>query len=145
MTSSCVRRQLSGKILGQAVCGCFGLVLLAAGCNQAPPPPDLKAAEDAVRAADAAQLKAAQAMDAAGTVAFYSDDATVMPPNMPLASDRASIQKMWAGMMAPGMQLNWTPSKVEVAASGDLAYDQGRIPTADRARTASRRTTTANT
>jgi uncharacterized protein (TIGR02246 family) len=99
--------------------------MLVAGCNQAPPPVDLKAAEDAVRALDAAQLKAAQALDVAGVVAAYSADATVMPPNTPMLSDPASIQKAWAGMLVPGTQVTWTPSKVEVAASGDMAYDQG--------------------
>jgi ketosteroid isomerase-like protein len=28
-------------------------------------------------------------------------------------------------MLVPGTQISWAPSKVEVAASGDLAYDQG--------------------
>ena len=125
MTTSCARRQLSGKILGQAVFGCLGLVMLASGCNQAPPPVDLKAAEDAVRAGDAAQMKAAQALDAAGVVAGYSADATVMPPNTPAVSDPASIQKQWAAMLVPGTQVTWAPSKVEVAASGDMAYVQG--------------------
>lgn len=125
MTISCARRQLSGKILGQAVFGCLGFVVLAAGCNQAPPPVDLKAAEDAVRAVDAAQLKAAQALDVAGVVAGYSADATLLPPNMPAASDPASIQKAWAGMLVPGTQVTWAPSKVDVAASGDMASDQG--------------------
>jgi ketosteroid isomerase-like protein len=125
MTTSCARRQLSGKTLGQAVFGCFALVVLAAGCNQAPPPVDLKAAEDAVRAGDAAQLKAAQALDATTVVSFYSADATLMPPNEPSSSDPASILKAWQGMLVPGTQVTWAPSKVEVAASGDLAYDQG--------------------
>ncbi len=124
MTTSCARRQLSGKTLGQAVFGCFALVVLAAGCNQAPPL-DLKAAEDAIRAGAAAQLKAAQALDASSVVTAYSADATLMPPNEPSASDPASILKAWQGMLVPGTQVNWSSSKIEVAASGDIAYDQG--------------------
>jgi len=125
MTTSCARRQLSGKILGQAVLGCLGFVVLALGCNQAPPPVDLKAAEDAVRAVDAAQMKAAQALDAAGVAAAYSDDVTVMCPNQPLLVGKDAAQKQWATMLVPGTQVTWAPSKVEVAASGDMAYVQG--------------------
>src|ERR1035441_5590756 len=125
MTTSCARRQLSGKILGHAVFGCLGFVVLALGCNQAPPPVDLKAAEDAVRAVDAAQMKAAQALDAAGVAAAYSDDVTVMCPNQPLLVGKDAAQKQWATMLVPGTQVTWAPSKVEVAASGDMAYVQG--------------------
>ena len=125
MTTSCARRQLSGKILGQAVLGCLGLVVLALGCNQAPPPVDLKAAEDAVRAVDAAQMKAAQALDAAGVAAGYTDDVTVLCPNQPLVAGKDAAQKQWATMLVPGTQVTWAPNKVEVAASGDMAYVQG--------------------
>jgi uncharacterized protein (TIGR02246 family) len=86
---------------------------------------DLKAAEDAVRAVDAAQMKAAQALDAAGVAAAYSDDVTVMCPNQPLLVGKDAAQKQWATMLVPGTQVTWAPSKVEVAASGDMAYVQG--------------------
>lgn len=125
MTTGCARRQLSGKMLGQAVCGCFAGLMLVAGCNQAPPPVDTAAAVQAVKDADAAQLKAAQALNAAGVAAYYSDDVTVLCPNQPLVSGKADAQKAWAAMLVPGTQISWAPSKVEVAASGDLAYDQG--------------------
>jgi len=124
MNAGCARRHLSGKRSGQAVCGCC-VLLLAAGCSSAPPPVDTKAAEDAVRAADQAQLKAAQALDVGGVVAAYSDDAVVLPPNAPMATDKASIQKQWASMLVPGAQPTWAPVKVEAAASGDVVYDYG--------------------
>jgi ketosteroid isomerase-like protein len=124
MNTGCARRQLSGKLLGRAACGCF-VLLLAAGCNQAPAPVDTKAAEDAVRAADAAQLKAAQALDVAGVVAEYSDDAVVLPPNAPVATDKASITKQWTSMLVPGAQATWAPTKVESSASGEMVYTQG--------------------
>ncbi len=124
MTTGCARRQLSGLGLDVVLCGCFAGLMLVAGCNQAPPV-DTAAAVQAVKDGDAAQLKAAQALDVAGVVAGYSADATVMPPNTPAVSDAAAIQKAWAAMLVPGTQVTWAPSKVEVAASGDIAYDQG--------------------
>jgi ketosteroid isomerase-like protein len=123
MTTGCERRQLSG--LGLFFCGGFTGLVLVAGCNSAPPPVDTKAAVQAVKDADAAALKAAQALDANGTVSYYSDDATVMPPNVPAITDRASAQKAWAAMLVPGAKVSWAANKVESAASGDIVYDQG--------------------
>jgi uncharacterized protein (TIGR02246 family) len=125
MITGCERRQLSGPGLRAVVFGCFAGAMLIAGCNQAPPPVDTKAAEDAVRAVDAAQLKAAQALDAAGVAAWYTDDVAVLCPNQPLVMGKADAQKAWAAMLGPGSQVTWGPSKVEVAASGDMAYVQG--------------------
>ncbi len=123
MTTSCVRRQLSG--LSLSMCGCFAGLMLVAGCNQAPPPVDTKAAEDAVRAADAAWSKAAGAMDVAGTGSYYADDAVVLPPNMPIVNGKAAAQQQWAAMLVPGNSVSWTASTVTSAASGDLVYVQG--------------------
>ena len=123
MITGCVRRQLSG--LGLVLCGCFAGMVLVAGCNSAPPPVNTKAAEDAVRAADAAWSKAAGAMDVAAVASYYTDDATVLPPNMPIVSGQAEAQKAWAAILVPGNSVSWIANKVVSAASGDLVYDQG--------------------
>jgi ketosteroid isomerase-like protein len=125
VTIGCEGRQLSGKILGRAICLSFAGLMLVAGCNSAPPPVDRQAAEDAVRAADGEALKAAQALDAAGTASYYTEDAMVMPPNAPGASGRVAAQKAWAAMLVPGTEISWLPNKVEAAASGEMVYDQG--------------------
>ena len=124
MTTGCARRQLSGKKLGQVVFGCYAGLMLV-GCNQSPTPVDTAAAVQAIKDVDAAQLKAAQAMDAAGVAAGYSDDVTVLCPNKPMVTGKADAQKAWADMLVPGTQIQWGPSKVEVSASGDMGYDQG--------------------
>jgi ketosteroid isomerase-like protein len=125
MMNSRVRRQLSRGILGHAVVGCALLMLLAAGCNTAPPAADTKAAEDAVRAADAAWSKAAAAQDAAAVGSYYADDATVLPPNAPLITGKDAAQKSWAAMLVPGNSVSWTTEKVSSSTSGDMAYTQG--------------------
>lgn len=133
MKTGCERRQPSRKELSlcsktqfhRAACGCFALVALAAGCKEAPPPVDTQGAVDAAMVADSAALKAAQALDVSGFVAYYADDAMVMPPNQPAVSTPSSIRKVWTAMLAPGTQISWTPNKVEPAASGDLVYEQG--------------------
>lgn len=60
------------------------------------------------------------------TVAFYAEDASMMPYNGPIATGTKAIRAGWQGLMAtPGFGLSFGPTKVEVAKSGDLAYDMG--------------------
>ena len=122
MSMGCERRQLSRLVL----CGCAVGMALVAGCSKAPPPPvDTRTVEEVVLSADGASMKAAQALDVDGTIASYSDDAMVMPPNQPPVTGMQRIRDLWAGMLAPGTKVSWTPNKVESAASGDLVYVQG--------------------
>src|SRR6185295_1136760 len=85
------------------------------------------------RAADAAAIRTldeqwsatAARNDLEGTVAFYSDDAVLLPPNAPIATDRKSIRESWAGLLGPNSAVSWKVSKVEVAKSGELGYLYG--------------------
>ena len=130
MTNGCERRQLSGLAsrlgLGGMVCGCVAGLILVAGCNQAPAPVDTKAAEDAVRAADAAALKAAQALDAATSTSYLTDDTAVMPPNVPVVSgEGGGTDDMGGDAGAGNPDVAGLRLKVQSAASGDMVYDQG--------------------
>ncbi len=59
-------------------------------------------------------------------MAFYSNDAVVLPPNEKLAANRDGIRKSVAGLLGlPGLKISWRPAKIEVAASGDLGYLYG--------------------
>ena len=85
------------------------------------------------RAADASAIQAldeqwsatAAKNDLDGTVAFYADDAVLLPPNAPIAADRKSIRESWSGVLGPNTALSWKVSKVEVAKSGELGYLYG--------------------
>jgi len=72
----------------------FGLalsVIFCLGCGRSAPdtrPDD----ERAIRAADAATLKAAQAKDIDGVTANYADDASWLPPNAPIVTGKAAIR-----------------------------------------------------
>jgi ketosteroid isomerase-like protein len=105
----------------------FSLVLLmfTAACNQTPP--DTRAADEAaIRQTDADWAKTANSRNVDATVAFYSDDATVLPPNAPVANDKRTIRDMWAALLGPDLvSISWQPTKVEVAKSGDLGYLTG--------------------
>jgi ketosteroid isomerase-like protein len=103
-------------------------VLLAFGCNSTPQPPASTQAADeaAVRQTDANWSKAAQSKKVDDWVAFYSDDAVILPPNDKKATGKDDVRRYIGQLlMLPGLNLSWEPSKVEVARSGDLAYTQG--------------------
>jgi ketosteroid isomerase-like protein len=108
----------------------FGLscALLFLGCDSTVKQPGSTRAADesAVRQTDENWSKAAQSKKVDDWVAFYSDDAVLLPPNDKKASGKESNRKVIADLLAlPGLALSWEPAKVEVAQSGDLAYTQG--------------------
>jgi ketosteroid isomerase-like protein len=59
-------------------------------------------------------------------VAFYADNATVLPPNEKALTGKAAVRRSIGEFLSlPNLQLSWEPTKVEVAKSGDLAYLYG--------------------
>ena len=105
------------------------LILVLAGCQQAPPPqaPDTRAADEtAIRAAEADMAKAFAALDPAKTASFYTDDIVGMSADSPVIQGRENMQKYFETMMKEKPELSWAPVKVEVARSGDLAYSWGK-------------------
>ncbi len=104
---------------------CLFSVLFVNACGQPSNPDTRTADENAIRAADAQWSKTAAAKNLDGTVAFYSDDATVLPPNAPVATGRAAIREIWAPLVAQGVDTSWQVSKVEVSRSGELGYVVG--------------------
>ena len=79
----------------------------------------------AIQALDEQWSATAARNDLEGTVAFYADDAYLLPPNAQIATDRKSIRESWAGLLGPNTAVSWKVSKVEVAKSGELAYLYG--------------------
>ena len=103
------------------------LVLTLAACccvSCQKEPIDTRAQDErAIREADAATLKAAQANDVDGAVANYADDASWLPPNSPLVHGKAAIRGGWAKLIGnPGFTIDWQINKLEVSRTGDLAY-----------------------
>jgi ketosteroid isomerase-like protein len=102
-----------------------------AGCAQEPaqppPPPDTRAADEAaIKAAATEWGKAAAARDVEKTLSYYADDASMFPPNMPIATGAEARRKMWTEMLAPpDLAFSITTTKVEAARSGDIAYETG--------------------
>jgi uncharacterized protein (TIGR02246 family) len=107
-----------------ASCGCLVLLLLASACNQTAP--DTRAAdESAVKDQDTQWSKTAGTNDLDGTVAYYTDDASLLPPNAPIATGKQAIRAVWATMLNPDVTVSWQVTKTDVARSGELAYVTG--------------------
>lgn len=81
--------------------------------------------EKAVRDADAEWSKVAAAKDLDKTVAFYADDAVVLPPNQPAVTNKDGIRNLWKGFLDSFIDISWKITRVEVAKSGDMAVLTG--------------------
>jgi uncharacterized protein (TIGR02246 family) len=87
---------------------------------------DASADEQAIRALDVAWSHAAEVKDLDKTVSFYADDASILPPNMPIATGKDAIRAVWSQFLsAPGFSITFAPSKIVVSKSGDMAYEIG--------------------
>src|SRR3984957_5141326 len=102
--------------------GTFLVVSLSTAIGQKTSDPRAMA-EAAIRAADAAGLKAAQAKDVAGATANYANDASWLPPHAPIVQGKGAIRSGWAQFLAiPGLKIEWQMTKVDVSRAGDMAY-----------------------
>ena len=121
MPSHCERAQGCKLVF----CGCLALLLLGVGCQQAQP--DTRAADQsAIKDLEAQWSKAAGTKNVDDIVSFYTDDASMLPPNMPIATGKQAIRGVWAGLLGnPGFSASWDSTKAEAALSGDVAYDIG--------------------
>jgi ketosteroid isomerase-like protein len=82
--------------------------------------------EALIRRIDALWSKAADDKDLEGAVHPYAEDASMLPFGAPIATGTDAIRKTWAGLMAkPGYALTFVPTKIEVASSGDMAWEIG--------------------
>jgi ketosteroid isomerase-like protein len=82
--------------------------------------------EQVIRDIDTSWSKAAGAKDLDKVLAVYADDASLLPPNAPIATGTAAIRSVWSQLMAsPGYSLSFAPNKVVISKSGDVAYEIG--------------------
>ena len=78
----------------------------------------------ALAALDDEWSKAANSGDVARVVSYYADDAVIYPPNGPVVSDHAGIQKTWEAMLAdPKAKLSWTTNSAGV--DGNTGFTAG--------------------
>ena len=64
--------------------------------------------------------------DPAAVVKFYTDDGVLLPQGAALAEGHDAIAKVWRGYFdLPDFSLTFSPTKINVSSSGDMAYEIG--------------------
>jgi len=102
-------------IVGLALALCVGLPGHATGQN---------AVRTAVDAANKQFASAVGRGDAAATAALYTSNAQAFPPNSPVVSGRAAIEKMWKGVFEAGIA-GASLTTTDLEAHGDAAFETG--------------------
>jgi ketosteroid isomerase-like protein len=95
------------------------LLLVAAGCNQAPMSTD----GSALKSRSAEWQDAMNKGDVDALVGMYSADARLMPPNAAASVGSDAIRETFAGMVASGVKVYL--SDVDAGTAGDLGYHVG--------------------
>jgi uncharacterized protein (TIGR02246 family) len=113
----------------------LSLVAALAACQPATPKVDMAAEEQAIRAQVAAFNKALAAYDVAAIDSIYAPDAVLLPPNQERRMGTASVEQSFAGFEPLKATMVLTPVAITIAASGDLAVEEGSwvytMPNAD--------------
>ena len=119
------------KLFSRLIAALTASLLVLSACQTAPPPPQAPpdnsaAAQAQVRAADAEWAKAAESKQLDAMVAYYSDDAIVLPPNEPVAKGKDAVKAALGPMFsAPGFSLTWKATDAGAAKSGEMGYTVG--------------------
>lgn len=105
-----------GRIFVLALAGAVAaLAVIAADAESA--------ARSEVLARSAQWSAAAQARDVEEILAFWSDDAVVMPPGHPPIAGKAAIRDyVVKSFQTPGFGISWKAEAVTVSRGGDLAW-----------------------
>src|SRR5689334_1142712 len=98
----------------------LGLLLFLTGC--AISTPDTHDADvQALKDTEAAWVKDAATKEVDKFAAHYTDDASVLMPGAPLLSGKDAIKGALKGILGdPNFALQFSPTKVDVAKSGDV-------------------------
>ncbi len=103
----------------------LSLLAVAAACQPAAPVVDPAAEEAAIIAQVNVFNAAAAAYDTVALVSVYTPDAILLAPNQERLQGTAEITQFFSGMQQVQAQMVLTPVAIEVAASGDMAVEEG--------------------
>jgi uncharacterized protein (TIGR02246 family) len=101
-------------------------VAALAGCQQAAPRADTEAIANELRQAEARWNRAYAAHDGAGLAGMYAHDAALANPGAALVTGIDAIRRETAAFARdPALRVTFASDRIQVAASGDLAYTRG--------------------
>ena len=82
--------------------------------------------EKAIRAEAAGWFKTGAAKNAEGFSSYYAPDANLLPPGGAMVSGKEKIRAFWLDFFKkPCFAITGGPTSIEVAKSGDYAYERG--------------------
>jgi uncharacterized protein (TIGR02246 family) len=87
---------------------------------------DLTQVRKAIEEGNAKFSAAVRQADGAAIAALYTDDATLLPPDMDAIQGRSGIETFWKGGLQMGIK-DAVLTTVNVAGGGDLAYEIGKF------------------
>lgn len=103
----------------------LGLVL--AGCQPAAPPADLDTARQQIHDLNQQWLQAESRKDLDSALAFIAPDGYYLPADWPTLQGRAEVTRfLEAAFALPQDTIRGGPIHIDVAASGDMAYEVGQ-------------------
>jgi uncharacterized protein (TIGR02246 family) len=97
---------------------------VAAACATTPRV-DVASEDAAIRAINRQMEQGVASRNADAIARLYAADGVLMIPNMPVARGQAAIREAWVGLLPPNGSLSLTPTKIDIASSGELATDAG--------------------
>jgi len=104
-----------------------GLALVSA-CAAPPLAVDTQKEEQAIRALDADWNAAIAKKDLDAIVNLYAADGATMWPDAPASRGSAAIRAAWVELMkTPGITGTIVVDRIQVAQSGDVAFDEGHV------------------
>lgn len=103
----------------------LSLVAALAACQPPAPKVDMAAEEQAIRAQVAVFNAALAAYDDSAAASIYAPDAVLLPPNQGRQTGTAALEQMIAGLEPLKASFVVTPVTIVIAASGDLAVEEG--------------------
>ncbi len=87
---------------------------------------NIQPVERILRDLDTQWSEAAATKDLERTLAYYSEDAIVLPPNATRAATKETIRKVWKDILATsGLVITWKSAKVKLGKSGEMAWVSG--------------------
>lgn len=82
--------------------------------------------EQRIREIDAAWSQALHDKDLDKVMSNYAEDASFLPPDEPIVRGQGNIREWFARRVAmPGYSASFTPTRIVVAKSADIAYELG--------------------
>lgn len=101
-------------------------IVALAACQQTSEKVDTTQIEVQLRQNEARWNQAYAARDAAALATAYADDAALANPGAPLVTGIDAIRKETSAFAAdPNMRVQFASDRIQVAASGDIAYTRG--------------------